>query len=476
MTFAIDHIGSRPMTRKRVLIFASDPAGIQAVVTGSSLEDVHFSFVSDWEKASAALAKENFSAIVAGTVGKDLDAGESARHFLSLAPRTPLVMILPRSGGGGVREALRAGASEVLFEDEIGRELVRLLSRYLFSGQGLLRKSSLDELFDYCFPVITTTDMDLLSATIVEMFREALGASFGVLFREQDAGAGGGFHVLAASGFSDESLAGVFLLRFGRMIAQDAGPNPSLVGTGAVKSLHADDKALLGDAVHMAAVRYDVTAGTPIFGVIGMRAVPGDGVLEGDLVTFFCRQARLSLINAERSVQTQTLIYIDDLTKLYNSRYLNVVLDRELKRSERYRNFFSVLFMDLDFFKRVNDNFGHLVGTRVLVEAGQVLRACVRETDTVVRYGGDEFVVLLVETSAPEALIVAERMRKMIEAKIFAQELGLGIRLTISIGIAAFPEHATTKQHLLNLADQAMYRGKDTTRNVVYLATSSTVP
>jgi len=144
--------------------------------------------------------------------------------------------------------------------------------------------------------------------------------------------------------------------------------------------------------------------------------------------------------------QTQNLIYIDDLTKLYNSRYLNVVLDRELKRSERYRNFFSVLFMDLDFFKRVNDSHGHLVGTRALVEAGHVLRQCVRETDTVVRYGGDEFVVLLVETRAEEALVVAERMRKMIEEKSFGNELGLDIRLTISIGIAAFPEHALTKQ------------------------------
>ncbi|MDX1815300.1 MAG: GGDEF domain-containing protein, partial [Thermodesulfobacteriota bacterium] len=117
-----------------------------------------------------------------------------------------------------------------------------------------------------------------------------------------------------------------------------------------------------------------------------------------------------------------------------------------------------------------------LIGTRVLVEAGSVLRSCVRETDTVVRYGGDEFVVLLVETRAEEALQVAERMRKMIEEKLFGRESGFDIRLTISIGIAAFPEHATTKQHLLNLADQAMYRGKDSTRNVVYLAHPQKVP
>jgi diguanylate cyclase (GGDEF)-like protein len=207
-----------------------------------------------------------------------------------------------------------------------------------------------------------------------------------------------------------------------------------------------------------------------------MRGVPGGEVLNSTLLNFFYRQVRFALLNADRGAQTQNLIYIDDLTKLYNSRYLNVVLDRELKRSERYRNFFSVLFMDLDFFKRVNDAHGHLVGTRVLVESGSVLRSCVRETDTVVRYGGDEFVVLLVETKAEEAILVAERMRKMIEEKAFGSEMGLSIHLTISIGIAAFPEHATTKQHLLNLADQAMYRGKDSTRNVVYLSDAQKVP
>ena len=131
--------------------------------------------------------------------------------------------------------------------------------------------------------------------------------------------------------------------------------------------------------------------------------------------------------------------------------------------------------MDVDFFKRVNDAHGHLVGSRVLVEVGSLLRSCVRETDTVVRYGGDEFVVLLVETNAEEAKLVAERMRLMVESGRFVADLGLDIRLTISIGIAAFPEHANTKQHLLNLADQAMYRGKESSRNVVYLANPQNV-
>ena len=210
--------------------------------------------------------------------------------------------------------------------------------------------------------------------------------------------------------------------------------------------------------------------------VLGMRGVPGADVLNSTLLNFFYRQVRFALLNAERGSQTQNLIYIDDLTKLYNNRYLNVVLDRELKRSERYRNFFSVLFMDLDFFKRINDSHGHLVGSRVLIEVGSVLRSCVRESDTVVRYGGDEFVVVLVETNADEAFLVAERMRKLIENKWFGLENGLNLHLTISIGIAASPEHASTKQHLLNMADQAMYRGKESTRNVVYLADIQAIP
>jgi len=317
--------------------------------------------------------------------------------------------------------------------------------------------------------------MDLLGYTVVEMFKESLGASFGVLFREQE-GRGTGFSILATAGFPDDSIAGVFLLRFGAGIAKLTVATPAVFPAERVASLTPDDEAMLGENRTFFSLRFDLSPGSSMYAVLAMRGVPGADVLQSTLLNFFYRQVRFALLNAERGSQTQNLIYIDDLTKLYNSRYLNVVLDRELKRSERYRNFFSVLFMDLDFFKRVNDAHGHLVGTRALVEAGVVLRACVRETDTVVRYGGDEFVVLLVETRAEEAMLVAERMRKMIEEKQFGQEMGLDIRLTISIGIAAFPEHATTKQHLLNLADQAMYRGKDSTRNVVYLADTQNVP
>ena len=460
------------MTAQRVLILASDAKRIEDMVRVPSVKGVHFSILSDWKSGAEALRKENFSVIVARKFSKEQGTDVYVADLLALAPKTSIILILGEKEGPSVLDALKGGVSEILFEESLAHTLVPCVEKYLFSGYGLLRRMSLDELFDFCIPVITSTDMGLLATTILEKFRESLGASFGILFRGGEKG-GGPCAILASLGFADEIVPVAFLRRFGEALATP-GPGPTVTHADTLNASGGAD-FLLENRI-LLSVSFDLAPGTRVYAVLGLRGTPDAEVLNSPLLNFFQRQARLALINAERSAQAQSLIYIDDLTKLYNGRYLNVVLDREMKRSERYRNFFCVLFMDIDFFKRVNDAHGHLVGSRVLVEVGTVLRACVRDSDTVVRYGGDEFVVLLVETNADEAMIVAERMRKMVEAESFVKGAGLTIRLTISIGIAAFPEHATTKQTLLNLADQAMYRGKESTRNVVYLAHAQNVP
>jgi diguanylate cyclase (GGDEF)-like protein len=462
------------MTAQRVLILSSDATRIEEMVRVPSMKGVHFSILSDWKSGAEALNKENFSVIVARKFSKAQGTDAYVADLIALAPKTSMVLILGEKDGPSVLEALRGGVSEILFEESLAQTLVPCIERYLFTGYGLLRRMSLDELFDFCIPVITSTDMGLLATTILEKFREALGASFGILFRGGEK-AGGGSTMLASLGFPDDIIPTGFLRRFGEVLAtRDSGP--TVTHSDSLNASASGDAGFLSQNRILLTVPFDLSPESRLYAVLGLRGTPDAEVLNSPLLNFFQRQARLALINAERSAQAQSLIYIDDLTKLYNGRYLNVVLDREMKRSERYRNFFCVLFMDIDFFKRVNDGYGHLVGSRVLVEVGTVLRACVRDSDTVVRYGGDEFVVLLVETNADEAMIVAERMRRMVEAEPFVKEAGLEIRLTISIGIAAFPEHATTKQNLLNLADQAMYRGKESTRNVVYLAHAQNVP
>ena len=464
------------MSKNRVLILAPDGDAIAAAARSEALKDVHFSVMTDREKGLSALGQEYFSLIIAKKFPGNADAASFSADLNRLAPKTPVIMILPVGEGHVVRDALRVGVQDVVFEESLAAELPSLIEKFLFSGYAAVRRLSLDELFEFSIPVLTTTDMNLLALTVLEKLGELIGATFGILFREQEESGTGGFSVVASSGFSDESLVAEFLLRFGGGLLHTAVPVPAVVPAEAISSFDPEDEHLLGDSRYFFILRFDLMPGVSIQAVLGLRNMLPPEVINSVLLDFLLRQSRFAFINSERSAQTQNLIYIDDLTKLYNNRYLNVVLDRELKRSERYRNFFSVLFMDLDFFKRINDSHGHLVGSRVLIEIGSVLRSCVRETDTVVRYGGDEFVVVLVETNADEAFLVAERMRKLIDAKGLGQDSGLTLHLTISIGIAAFPEHASTKQHLLNMADQAMYRGKESTRNVVYLADIQTAP
>lgn len=187
-------------------------------------------------------------------------------------------------------------------------------------------------------------------------------------------------------------------------------------------------------------------------------------------ISFLLDQASLALDNAARYNLAKDMLYIDELTGLYNYRYLDIVLERELKRSERYGSNLSVLFMDIDLFKMVNDSFGHLIGSGVLREMGTLLRRGVRDVDAVIRYGGDEYTIVLVETGLAGAAVVAERIRKMVESYTFGRGEGLAIKLTVSLGYACSPDDARTKGELMEMADRAMYRGKAGGKNMAFHA------
>jgi diguanylate cyclase (GGDEF)-like protein len=196
---------------------------------------------------------------------------------------------------------------------------------------------------------------------------------------------------------------------------------------------------------------------------------PSDSELPDSLpkesLTFLADQVALGFRNACQYQGTRELIYTDDLTGLYNHRYLHIALEQEIRRSERYGLEFSLAFIDLDLFKGINDKHGHLVGSGVLRQVGEVLRECVRDADTLFRYGGDEFTALLVETDTRGAKIVAERIRAAIEEFDFSTGKGITTHLTATVGHATYPIHASTKDDMIDLADKAMYLGKND-RNV----------
>ena len=168
----------------------------------------------------------------------------------------------------------------------------------------------------------------------------------------------------------------------------------------------------------------------------------------------------IALDNALTVQRAEALSVTDDLTRLYNSRYMNLVLRREIKRASRSGRPLSMLFIDLDGFKSVNDSHGHLSGSRALVEASALVRGCARETDVVARFGGDEFAVILPDTGREGAVAVAERVRDRIREFLFLAGAGLAVRLTASIGVATLPDAAGSAEELLRAADMAMYRVK----------------
>jgi len=182
-----------------------------------------------------------------------------------------------------------------------------------------------------------------------------------------------------------------------------------------------------------------------------------------------------SLANSARIAEAERLSLTDDLTKLHNARSLRQYLIGEIKRARRYGSIVAALFLDLDDFKCINDQHGHLVGSHVLMELAAVILSSVRDTDVVARYGGDEFVVILPETGAEQTARVAERVRAHLASYVFTGGRGLRLQLTASFGIAAFPEHAQSPQQLIACADAAMYEAKAAHKNCVRAA-SATAP
>jgi diguanylate cyclase (GGDEF)-like protein len=160
------------------------------------------------------------------------------------------------------------------------------------------------------------------------------------------------------------------------------------------------------------------------------------------------------------------LAITDGLTKLYNSRYFYKQLDLEIDRLNRYNHSLSLLLIDSDHFKKYNDAYGHLEGDKVLIRMGQIIRECLRRMDSAHRYGGEEFTVILPETSCDEAAFVAERIREAIEAERFSPDSEKEIKITVSVGVTEYQSDESISA-FVQRADKALYMSKDNGRNCI---------
>lgn len=155
----------------------------------------------------------------------------------------------------------------------------------------------------------------------------------------------------------------------------------------------------------------------------------------------------------------------DDITLAFNQKYLRTFIRNEIERCRRYPSIFSIAFFDLDNLKAVNEKFGHLVGTQVLKEVAEVLRQQVRKIDLLSRFGGDEFVIVLLKTNAVKTFEICSRIKQNLDSTLFLQDKGLNIKMTGCFGISSFPLDGNSVEELIKKADSAMYDVKRKGKN-----------
>ncbi len=205
-------------------------------------------------------------------------------------------------------------------------------------------------------------------------------------------------------------------------------------------------------------------------GVLALDSAQPDAFRDGDLqslesVADICATA---IQNAHYVERVKQLAYLDGLTGIFNRRFFELRILEEIERARRYGTGMAVIMADIDQFKRLNDEFGHVLGDEVLRQVSSLFHQQVRKIDVVCRYGGEEFGILLTQTNAAHAMNIAEKLRKMVARWQFP---GVPRTVTISAGAAAFPDQGTTRDDLVRAADSALYAAKQAGRNRVCLGT-----
>jgi diguanylate cyclase (GGDEF)-like protein len=204
-------------------------------------------------------------------------------------------------------------------------------------------------------------------------------------------------------------------------------------------------------------------------GVLTLHSSRGNAFHERDLqslesVADICAN---SIQNAHYVERVKQLAYLDGLTGIFNRRFFELRIMEEIERARRYGSEMAVIMADIDQFKRLNDEFGHLLGDEVLRQVSSIFHQQVRKIDIVCRYGGEEFALLLTQSNAEQAMLVAEKLRKVVEAWQFP---GVPRMITISAGVAAFPAHGRTRDEIVRAADDGLYSAKQAGRNRACLA------
>jgi len=419
------------------------------------------------EEALEILKREEFDIMLADLVMPGVDGIELLETAKQLTPAMDVIMMTGYASVESAVRCLKSGAVDYLTKpinpEELKITIKRVLElKHLFDENAELR--NLLNLYETCQRVSLCLELSKLYQLSLDAVIQALQADLGLAcFKEN-----GEWVVKALRGLDQEEAEDIMF----ELLGEELSELPHRVLTIDEPSVGKDKGAGRHLRVRSCLVM-PIRVPQALEGmIVAFKKNPNQPFDRMDLGTarFISEQIHMSFENAFKYMDAQRLVFIDDLTGLFNTRYLDLSLQTELKRSKRFKASLSLLFIDLDHFKNVNDTHGHLVGSKLLIETSKIFKECVREIDVVIRYGGDEFIIILVETDQKGAVHVAERIRQSVEDNVYKFDNGLELRMACCVGIATYPDDAETKSELIHLSDKAMYRGKETTRNVVYTA------
>jgi diguanylate cyclase (GGDEF)-like protein len=423
----------------------------------------------DAQQAIRALAREPADLVLSDLTMPGLSGLELLQQVHREHPGTDFVLVTAYASIDSAVEALRMGATDYLQKPVRAEDLILVVERTMARRRLLeenLRLRDEGAILEACRSLTACLEPADVYSVALDLALRALGRERGMAVYHRaliPSSEGCQFR-----GFSEDQESALrFRIAGGKRLDMQRVDEPRLVDRGpiheALREIGVGVRELLA-----LPVRGEETE-NGVFWILEEGRPFTDAELERALIV--TGHASLSLRNAEHYHRAKERAFVDDVTEVYNARYLLEAMDREIRRAERYGNELSVLFLDLDRFKLVNDRHGHLVGSQALRQLSQVLGQCVRQVDTLARYGGDEFTILLVGTGEATGNEIAERIRKIVAETPFEAGPDEIMHLTCSVGVSTYPTHGRTREALLDSADKAMYRAKSKGRNRICSAT-----
>jgi diguanylate cyclase (GGDEF)-like protein len=453
-----------PHTRARVIVVDDDRL-IREIVQDALAERTRVECCDSGESALEALRREPADLVISDLTMPGLSGVGLLDEVRRSHPGTEFIMLTGDATVESAVEALRMGAADYLTKpiqiEELTLVVERILSRLRLLADNINLKRSL-RVVESCRNLMRSLDPGEVYVIALDLMLQNLSRQRGiVLFHRSSIPNSDG---VAFRGFPEQDARAL----------RDTLVGEKQIDIDAIDSFQIITEGPFHDTLRGIGIESQTVLAVPVRGgekEAGLLWIFEDGRSfspeEIELAKIVSGHTDLALANAEQYNAAKERAFTDDVTNIFNARYLLQAADREITRAERYGQLLTVLFLDLDRFKLVNDKHGHLVGSQALRRLSEVLPGCIRQVDTLARYGGDEFTILLVDTPHAVGVEIAERIRCTVEKTIFEAGPENPFRLSISIGVATYPDHGDSRESMLDAADKAMYRAKSLGRNCV---------